>query len=496
MTSDEAGGPGLPTPPGLPAAPAGPVVARPWAAGATRVLTVPAATARTVLLQAARALSFSITTEQYSLVIAERGSRLRGLSMTRTRVPVLLRADLTPDGEGCLLQLRLEERWVGAAPRSVAAVYADVFTEVLTAVDDRLRQADPAAAAAFDPWWRRLPEDAVASAGATGGSAGVAARVERGLARRTSRLLDGPRKGPVAATAGAGVRTVTFVSDGSAAQFDAEVVDGMLTVGLLVAGAPGNMPRPLVEQVQAMVVLLEARLGAGQQVPDLVVAVEKAEQPVVTFLYQQAALRERLPVRQLATCTTCRLEKIVNPDFVKLRERNRRAKVLGSSVGAAFGTHHVSPFILLGRFAALKNSDPDFVCQRCQGTDADEKPVTYCPRCGDRRDESVLRVCPHCHLDLRTLLTEPTVWREVESVPVADVPSSPPPPPLPPPPLPAPGPPLPSAPGFYPDPWGRYEVRWFDGGQWTVHVGSHGAVMIDPGSPQGDQHAEHEAGRE
>jgi uncharacterized protein YxjI len=41
-------------------------------------------------------------------------------------------------------------------------------------------------------------------------------------------------------------------------------------------------------------------------------------------------------------------------------------------------------------------------------------------------------------------------------------------------------------PGWYPDPFGRHEHRWFDGAQWTDQVASHGNQRTDPpvgGSP-------------
>ena len=35
-------------------------------------------------------------------------------------------------------------------------------------------------------------------------------------------------------------------------------------------------------------------------------------------------------------------------------------------------------------------------------------------------------------------------------------------------------------PGWYPDPFGRHETRWWDGRQWTEHVASHGRQAVDP----------------
>jgi uncharacterized protein YxjI len=40
--------------------------------------------------------------------------------------------------------------------------------------------------------------------------------------------------------------------------------------------------------------------------------------------------------------------------------------------------------------------------------------------------------------------------------------------------------------GWYPDPFGRHETRWWDGVQWTEHVASHGRQGVDP--PTGGGH--------
>ena len=39
---------------------------------------------------------------------------------------------------------------------------------------------------------------------------------------------------------------------------------------------------------------------------------------------------------------------------------------------------------------------------------------------------------------------------------------------------------------WYPDPYGRHELRYWDGGQWTEHVSSHGRQSTD--APQGGAH--------
>ena len=40
--------------------------------------------------------------------------------------------------------------------------------------------------------------------------------------------------------------------------------------------------------------------------------------------------------------------------------------------------------------------------------------------------------------------------------------------------------------GWHPDPYGRHELRYWDGGQWTEHVSSHGRQAVDP--PVGTTH--------
>ncbi|MEA2715973.1 MAG: hypothetical protein QOI99_290 [Actinomycetota bacterium] len=38
----------------------------------------------------------------------------------------------------------------------------------------------------------------------------------------------------------------------------------------------------------------------------------------------------------------------------------------------------------------------------------------------------------------------------------------------------------PQGPDWYPDPYGRHELRYFDGTRWTEHVASHGRQSVDP----------------
>ena len=44
------------------------------------------------------------------------------------------------------------------------------------------------------------------------------------------------------------------------------------------------------------------------------------------------------------------------------------------------------------------------------------------------------------------------------------------------------------APDWYPDPFGRHELRYWDGSQWTEHVASHGRQSTDPPPAGGQSH--------
>ena len=163
-----------------------------------------------------------------------------------------------------------------------------------------------------------------------------------------------------------------------------------------------------------------------------VITIAETDKPVITFLNEQARIRDALPLRSLQTCTTCRHQKVVNPDYQRLVERNRKIKGLSGFLGASISSSGVSPFILVGRILPLVKMDPDYVCPRCQGLDADERLVVFCPNCGERRDEAALRKCQRCEHDFRQALEPETLWQPVGTA--AELFAPPPPAPPPPPP--------------------------------------------------------------
>lgn len=373
------------------------------AAGSGRTVGTPLTVVRQHLLAAVRDLGFQLTTEQLTVIEAVRGSKIGAVTLAPTRMPVCVQIGLETAQQACRVTVRLTDRWPAKVGRNWGAttVYLDVFGSVLATIDATLARLDPAAADGFAGWWRDAgPGDVAAMQNA----AGWAAQAGSVLSRHTTRLLDGsgPKRGAPVSRTGAG--TLTFVAGETVAEVSTQLADGMLTVGTLITSRPGQMPANLATQIQGLVYRVEERIAAaaGTETP-LRIDVDTADVPVVTFLHQQAQLREMLPVRTLLICTTCKLEKIVNPELERLQERSRRTRELATTVSAV-----ISPFVLAGRLAQTKG--PAFACPRCQGLAADESVVTFCRQCGDRRSETALRSCGKCSFDFRTLLPKVTLW--------------------------------------------------------------------------------------
>jgi predicted RNA-binding Zn-ribbon protein involved in translation (DUF1610 family) len=423
------------------------------AAGAVRHLGVPPVAVRPALLRTIRELTFELRTEQLSLLEAVRGTKLGAVTLVPAKLPIELRVLIEQAGAGTTVSVVIVDRWPGRVGRNWGATnaYVETFGAVLAAVDDALTRLDPPAAATFAPWWR---DTGPGDVGVLRNVSGLTGRASAVLGRHTGRFLDGgsaDQRNAVVSNAGA--QTFTFAAPDSAAEVPTDVADAMLTAGTLIASRPGALPAPLAAQVQALVYRVEELLSRPDLGPGRFrLSVSAAEVPVVTFLHQQATMRARLPVRTLRICTTCRLEKVTNPDLERLQERSRRSRDLATGLSVM-----VSPYVAAGRLVQLNAKGPKFTCPRCQGLDADETVITYCQQCGERQTESALRACAKCGFDFRGLANSDPLWRPVGSIPptpvapgpptVADAPAVPAAPAAPP--LAPPGasaPPVPSAP--------------------------------------------------
>lgn len=290
---------------------------------------------------------------------------------------------------------------------------------------------------------------------------------------------------------------------GERAVLEATGCEGLVTAGSLVTDHPDGFPPVLAQQVTAFHERLTQSIVA-QNAAWVVVEIDEAERPVVDFLRIQSRLRERLPLRVLHTCRACRHSRVVNPDFKKLVDRQRRNQMLGS-MGMVFTGSSMTPYLMVGRLLQTRSSKLDDVCPRCQGLESDTRMVTFCPRCGDRRDESALRTCRKCRLDLRAGLEPEDFWRPAAEVPLEAAPAAPPtsgapaelPAGIPSPPGARPSPAsglhvrpqalrpaaTPPGAGWFRDPQNPIQHRWWDGSAWTDHATVDGTPFLDPLGP-------------
>lgn len=209
------------------------------------------------------------------------------------------------------------------------------------------------------------------------------------------------------------VEEVTFVGPSGEATVKASRIQAFMSVSTMVERQPGVLPEKLALQLADFVQRLLATLDAAgtAEVTRVRHQVEPVDRPVLEFLEQQARMREQLPVRTLHHCRDCGQEKVSNPDYKKLIERNRKLQALTGAVGLTMRGGSVSPFLLVGALFRLKKLDPDYVCPRCQGMESDDSIATFCPECGSLRSEAVLRTCAKCDHDLRSVIDPLDLWQ-------------------------------------------------------------------------------------
>lgn len=98
-------------------------------------------------------------------------------------------------------------------------------------------------------------------------------------------------------------------------------------------------------------------------------------------------LRDGLEERILRTCASCKLERIINPDYEQMQKRRRTADMV------LFWQRSIV------RAISRSNADPSFVCVRCQGLEYHDRTIVLCPRCGTPNTSLLLGQCKKCHWD-------------------------------------------------------------------------------------------------
>jgi len=443
-----------------------------------RTLTATPAEARAAIVRFLRAQEFTLTSEQISMVAAKRGSQIAGSVQTK-KLPIVFRASFEPDPQGCMVNIHIGDAWRSGVGKvwGMNGPYKALMDDVSRALDAALAPfaADEFQQHVISTATRDIPIISHSNTGIVKGGAVVADKVDQLV------TPNGAHSTPKA------LKEVVLRSSKGAASFDRMGVEGLFTVGLLVSTKPGAMPANLARDVENFSSRLE-RLVADQPQGRVVCNVSDDEIPVAEFLATQASIRERLPLRTLHVCTTCKLEKVVNPDYEKLREKNRRKQVITGAIGATVSTSGISPFLLVGSLMKFKNFDIPYVCPRCQGLEADSSIVTYCPNCGERRDEAVLRSCRRCKHNFAAAehAQHGDLW-DPDAQLFEPAPAQP----LMPPSTPAAFAPPPAAPpasaavatnpaaGWYSDTTGRHQHRYWDGRRWTEHVADKGVPGTD-----------------
>ncbi len=360
-------------------------------------------------------LGFEITVDQLTRIGARRGSMLGYSLLMKQKLPVQAVFEIALSDAGCGMTGHLTDnvKLIGKT-WGLNHQYREIFEEVARLVDGRLARLDEAASHNFVPprFWSQAADINVLEQGtavtgkAVGGAVGVASKALEGSTSTTPKVWKG-------------VDSVTFTSSAGVAVESLADAQADLGVAVLVVSHPGSMPPKLAHDVEAFAASFEQRLTAagGHAV---YVEVSDAQKPVLEFLHQQAQIRSELPLRELHICRICRLEKITNPEYQRLAKRNEKLGDIVAGVGATIGKGGISPTFVLGQVFKLKRLDPEYVCSRCQGMEADERIVTYCPKCADLQRDVVLRLCPKCGYDFRTKVSGVPFWQP-PTVPAAQV---------------------------------------------------------------------------
>ena len=377
-----------------------------------RTISASSIDTRRVIADAMRELGFELTVDQLTRLEAKRGSLLGSSLMLKKQRPVKAVFDIATEPGECAVVCHLTDNmrnWIGKA-WGVNRQYREIFEAVSRRVDLGLAELDEAAATSFEEpkFWSRVADIEVLEQ-----TNSVASKAAAGAVAKAGKALHRARN--TTPSVWKGVDSVTFASSAGVAIMSLAETQAMLGVAVMVVSHPGSMPPNLTRDVESLAGQVERRLTAADG-KALTIDISDSQRPVFEFLDQQAEIRAALPLRTLHICRSCRLEKITNPEYERIAARNEKLGHLMAGVGATVGKGGISPTFVLGQVFKLKRLDPKYVCARCQGLEADERVVTYCPSCAALKRDVVLRLCS-CGFDFRTIWEKTPLWSE----PVAPV---------------------------------------------------------------------------
>lgn len=378
-----------------------------------RTLSASSFDLRRTIAQALRELGFEIKVDQLTRIEAKRGNLLGTSLMLKKSMPVLAVFEVTTTPAGCAVAAHLTDniRSLVGKTWGVNRQYREILDEVQRRVDLALARLDPAAAQSFGEarFWSRAAEIGVLE-----GSNAISARVSAGAVGLAGKALNGSTD--TTPSAWKGVDLVTFRSSAGMAFRTLAETQAALGIAVMVASHPDPLQPNLARDVEAFAAAVERQLtaAAGRAV---LIEVSDEQRQVFEFLSQQAQIRAELPLRTLHVCRSCRLDKITNPAYERIAARNEKIGDIVAGVGATISAQGISPTFVLGQIFKLKRLDPAYVCTRCQGMEADERVVTFCPSCAELMRDVVLGLCPKCDFDFRTNVGKTPLWVAVPEKP-------------------------------------------------------------------------------
>ncbi len=382
-----------------------------------RTLTVDMAAVRNEVLKALRDLDFHMTTSQITLLEARRGSKLTGGLLGTKKLPLLVRVILSSEGGDSRLRAQIMDDLLAPIGAGFGTAYETSMRQVQEGIDLALSRIDPVAAKDFT-------QPRFIGHGSSNDrleTLTVTVSETSGLIGDTVSGWLGGSKGDDTPTAWHGIQSVRFDGPTGSAVLDPDTLQGLLAVAAMVMSQPASLPANLRQALEQFAARVEHQMSV-QRWGEVLISVSAEEKPVFEFMRQQAMMREHLPVRTVHRCRTCAFERITNPDYEQLKKRNETIQKAMGMVGASVSGRGISPFVLVGSIFKFKKLDPEYVCPRCQGLEAEERIVTFCPKCGDMRNEAALRICPKCKYDFRTLLKPEAIWQELPPPSAASLP--------------------------------------------------------------------------
>ncbi|MBO3740149.1 hypothetical protein [Actinoplanes flavus] len=357
---------------------------------ADRRLAIAPAAAQERIRTALRAMGSRIVRAAPGTIEALRGGRIRSVVGATDRA---LHTTVTVVGTATASRILMITRPaqvvdLNASPAVLAAELTDMVT-LQQACDDAVR---PGAARPFGPALLLITDDSRAAYLALLAQQQVSSRVRGQL-----RLM--PARPPLT-----GTETVTLTSSGGPAPLTGHRLGGLIDTAAYIGGHGTALPpadqAALTELTVACWPLLHGVHTGVRLADDLARAANLAD--------RQARIRSALAVRWIMRCQDCRFDKIVNPEYGRIAKRNHR---LRNAIG--IGAAAIMPFATVAtvgaRVATGLTFEPDYVCPRCQGLDADEVRAGICPHCGQLRKEVILGRCRNekCRHDLAGLIGDP-----------------------------------------------------------------------------------------